>query len=449
MMGGIINGRPTKTFFVNMITRDITIRDAILDLLDNSIDGASRINKDDYSGLFIKITVNNNEFILEDNCGGFSLDIAKNYAFRFGRPESAQAIGGTVGRFGVGMKRSLFKMGKSFEVESKTEIDHYQVDIDVANWLIKTDFITNKKGDKEEIDDWNFDYVGITPEISNLDKEGTYIKVSGLYGEVSSQFRDDAFLVSLEDDIEKLLNFSLEKGIKIYLNGKLLKKKDIEIFNENTTPYNHEFEKGDVKYKIVAGLGSTGVPSSAGWYIYCNDRLVLSANKNEITGWGIDSVPKFNNDYAMFRGVVYLDSEDTIKLPLTTTKKGVDSSSDVYRLALTYMKEAMQNVISFLKEVRRLEDPNEYRKTVGDQQNKTINVVSLKSTTFEEIRKFISPPISYEELTIKPTEVRISFSVDRKLGELVKEYNGSKNFKELGLNVFNYYCEMEEILENE
>jgi hypothetical protein len=206
-MDGIINGRPTKTFFVNMITRDITIRDAILDLLDNSIDGASRINKDDYSGLFIKITVNNNEFVLEDNCGGFSLEIARNYAFRFGRPESAKVVGGTVGRFGVGMKRSLFKMGKSFEVESKSEIDHFQVDINVANWLTKTDIITNKDGDKEEIDDWNFDYVDINPEINNLDLKGTYIKVSELYDEVSAQFKDDAFLFSLEDDIEKLLKF--------------------------------------------------------------------------------------------------------------------------------------------------------------------------------------------------------------------------------------------------
>jgi hypothetical protein len=448
-MDGIINGRPTKTFFVNMITRDITIRDAILDLLDNSIDGASRINKDDYSGLFIKITVNNNEFVLEDNCGGFSLEIARNYAFRFGRPESAKVVGGTVGRFGVGMKRSLFKMGKSFEVESKSEIDHFQVDINVANWLTKTDIITNKDGDKEEIDDWNFDYVDINPEINNLDLKGTYIKVSELYDEVSAQFKDDAFLFSLEDDIEKLLNFSLEKGLKIYLNGKLLKKKDVEIFNENTTPYNHDFEKNGVKYKIIAGLGSTGAPSSAGWYIYCNDRLVLTANQNEITGWGIDSVPKFNNNHAMFRGIVYLDSEDTIKLPLTTTKKGIDSSSEVYRLALTYMKEAMQYVISFLKDVSKLEDPNEYRITVGDQQDKTINVVSLKSTVFENERKFIPPPINYEELTKKPTEVRISYSVDRKFGEHVKQYNGAKNFKELGLNIFDYYCQMEELLEDE
>jgi len=33
---------PTKEFFVKMITRDITLEDCILDLIDNSVDGAWR-----------------------------------------------------------------------------------------------------------------------------------------------------------------------------------------------------------------------------------------------------------------------------------------------------------------------------------------------------------------------------------------------------------------------
>ena len=124
-MKGNINGRPTKEFFVHMITRDITIRDAILDLLDNSVDGASKIQPDDFSGLFIKLNISEDEFVLEDNCGGFSLEIAQKYAFRFGRPSDTVTLGKTIGRFGVGMKRALFKMGAKFEVESKSEKDHF------------------------------------------------------------------------------------------------------------------------------------------------------------------------------------------------------------------------------------------------------------------------------------------------------------------------------------
>src|SRR4051794_40593306 len=36
------HANPTKRFFVRMITRDITLDDCILDLIDNSVDGAWR-----------------------------------------------------------------------------------------------------------------------------------------------------------------------------------------------------------------------------------------------------------------------------------------------------------------------------------------------------------------------------------------------------------------------
>lgn len=68
MTTNIIEGNPTKKFFIEMITRDISIEDAIIDLLDNSIDGANRINQNDYSNLYIDLTVNGNEFIIRDNC---------------------------------------------------------------------------------------------------------------------------------------------------------------------------------------------------------------------------------------------------------------------------------------------------------------------------------------------------------------------------------------------
>lgn len=446
-MAGIINGRPTKQFFVNMITRDITIREAILDLLDNSIDGASRLNPDDYSGLYVHITANKDEFILEDNCGGFSLNIAQKYAFRFGRPDEAELTKGSIGRFGIGMKRALFKMGKSFEVESKTEEDHFQVDVNQDDWLNKKE--TVKRGEiEEDIDDWSFDYVEINDSNKNLEAPGTYIRVGELENDVASEFNDNAFLVGLEDDIEKLLNFSLEKGIKITLNGKKLKKKNIEIFNDTSKPYCHNFEKGGVHYKICAGLGKTGEPGNAGWYIYCNDRLVVSANKDHNTSWGIDNIPRFNNDFAMFRGVVYLNSDDPLKLPLTTTKKGIDTSSEVYKILAFFMKESMLSVIGFLKDARKLENANEYRKLLGEQQDAFLNIIALKHHATEGSRKFIMPPLDYEEIAKKPKHVRIAFSADRSFAEKVKNHSGSKNFTALGEYLFDYYVKMEEV-ENE
>lgn len=62
-MANIIEGSPTKQFFIDMITRDISIEDAIMDLIDNSIDGANRMRPNgNYGGLRITMQVNEKGF---------------------------------------------------------------------------------------------------------------------------------------------------------------------------------------------------------------------------------------------------------------------------------------------------------------------------------------------------------------------------------------------------
>ena len=47
----MIKANPTREFFVNMLVRDILLKQAIIELIDNSIDGANFIAK----GLFDKL----------------------------------------------------------------------------------------------------------------------------------------------------------------------------------------------------------------------------------------------------------------------------------------------------------------------------------------------------------------------------------------------------------
>src|SRR5438874_13660935 len=93
----IIYAGPTKRFFVSMLTRDIELKDAILDLLDNCVDGAMRSrrsatagNENAYAGFYAKITVSQDGFEIKDNCGGIPRDIAENSAFVLGRPDMSR-----------------------------------------------------------------------------------------------------------------------------------------------------------------------------------------------------------------------------------------------------------------------------------------------------------------------------------------------------------------------
>ena len=83
-----IKASPTKELFIYMLTRDIPLIRAILDLVDNSVDGATRTQSgDDYSNFWIRIKCSKDRFSISDNCGGISVTLARDYAFRFGRPK--------------------------------------------------------------------------------------------------------------------------------------------------------------------------------------------------------------------------------------------------------------------------------------------------------------------------------------------------------------------------
>ena len=133
-----VHGEPAKNFFVNMLTRDIELRDAILDLLDNCVDGAHRViagrkkseqNFEDLNGFWAKIKMSSSKFTIEDNCGGIPWNIADEYAFRMGKPEEFAKPEGTIGMVGIGMKRAIFKLGRECFVHSHHLLDSFMVTI--------------------------------------------------------------------------------------------------------------------------------------------------------------------------------------------------------------------------------------------------------------------------------------------------------------------------------
>ena len=130
---------PTKRFFVSMLTRDITLTDAILDLVDNCLDGALRSagkGQVDYSKHLIRIELSEAFFKIADDCGGMSREIARNNAFKMGRELGDDRDGDTetIGMYGIGMKRALFKMGRDSVVRSFHAQDNFKVPISAA-WL--------------------------------------------------------------------------------------------------------------------------------------------------------------------------------------------------------------------------------------------------------------------------------------------------------------------------
>ena len=129
-----VDAKPVKSFFVEMLTRDIELIDAILDLLDNCVDGILRQRKDSsgekpYEGSNAKITFDENSFSISDNCGGIPWSL-HDYAFRMGKdPKDRDSDLPTVGVYGIGMKRAIFKIGKQCLISTRNQEDCYEVKI--------------------------------------------------------------------------------------------------------------------------------------------------------------------------------------------------------------------------------------------------------------------------------------------------------------------------------
>jgi len=165
-----INASPTKGLFISMLTHDLVLKDAIGDLVDNSVDGAHRVKGDDnYDGLCIKIEIKEDYFCIIDNCGGISIDLARDYVFRFGRPEEMPSTDHSIGQFGIGMKRALFQLGSCFEIESKSNKSYFVVKVNVDDWKIN--------------DKWEFEFDKMErykDEVPELERY-TKITVTSLY----------------------------------------------------------------------------------------------------------------------------------------------------------------------------------------------------------------------------------------------------------------------------
>ena len=284
--------------FVFILTRDIAHQAAIIELVDNSVDGARRVAADanKLSGFEVEIDFDSSKFSIRDNCGGIPLDVARDYAFRFGRAEGMARVPGSIGQFGVGMKRALFSFGRKYVVQSATESDWFRLEVDLEDWL-------------KDKNSWDFSLA----EYGQNDGGkpiGTRIEITDLIDDAARQFGLDYFRTRVENEIRHKHGLFISQGLAVRVLGSTIPSHRWQLFaDDQFGPEYFEKEYNGrgalVLARIYAGLGRSN-PSDAGWYVICNGRLVLSAEKSEKTGWGwqtaemdaTSGTPRFHNQFA-------------------------------------------------------------------------------------------------------------------------------------------------------
>lgn len=416
-----VNASPAKAFFVEMITRDIELQDAILDLLDNCIDGVRRLGKTKgahpYRGYHAKISFSEDVFVIEDNCGGIPFDIARKYAFMMGRPADYEARKtGGIGVYGIGMKRAIFKMGRSCVVLSDTAEKAFEVAI-TKEWL-------------EDDKDWNLEARAVGKQ---LRAHGTRIEIRNLHKHVSEDFAEGSeFRKEFIAIVRDAYSFLLDKGFRITVNEEEILAKIPSLLLEDANgngairPYIYRANIEGVKVFLVVGFrerpetppdeDSDTRPKyrsdDAGWTVVCNDRVVLPYDKSRQTGWGWGGVPSYHTQFIGISGFVFFEGYPS-DLPMTTTKRGVNANLDVYTTVRERMQTGVKFFTRFTNDWKGFDADPLFERASPVSVTEIERLVERSKLKLHSLRAFGDQEQSAPDLPASPREVthrRISFT---------------------------------------
>jgi len=438
-----INSMPTKRLFIDVLTRDISVEACILDLIDNSVDSYIRNEIIDRSEILLSIS--KDEFGIFDNCGGIEYNFLKTNVFRFGADILIRSKP-TLGIYGIGMKRAILKIGRKILMETDDGNSYCKINLDVNEW--------------SKSEDWKipFEYYKGS-RLSTNEKPYTKIVIKDLYDNIKKRFDLDSFINNINKAIHITYTFFITHNIDFYVND------DVKIepfviearYDDQYKPTKYQDCFEGVDFEITCFIDpkkgrTTRELGKRGWNVFCNKRLILAENTTEITGWsGPPELPKYHFLYNEFRGIVLIQSEDPSKLPLNTSKTGLDTESPIYHHIRNLMIKKARPLIDHLsrkydgeKEAldeveERMEDTETKAETEEEGESEKIRYVPL-----EEIKvgsTFRAPKMLKPR--IKMTSVQ--YSKPEKIVEKVKQSLGVSSNKKVGEKTFEYYVDLEGI----
>ncbi len=429
-----IFGGPTKRFFVSMLPRDITLEDAILDLIDNSVDGAMRTQKSrlkqkaPFRDFYASLTLSSDGFEIEDNCGGIPEAYVED-AFSLGRPslEKDKDLP-TIGMYGIGMKRAVFKIGNEALVQSNSKDGLFEVTY-TTDWLNPNNDLWDLPIDRYEPDKkagW-----GVTITITDVRRE------------IGKRFDNEAFINGLKGQISEHFGYLMQRGFSISMNGEELRPRTLQLaYNkhskENTIrPFDFEANFKGVDIKVAVGFFRPLVRESeidhelegpreadkAGVSVVCNDRVILLCDRTMKTGWGDGGVPRYHPQFRAIAGIVVFSSSAAEKLPISTTKRDLDVGSEVYLKARKVLMEGLKVFTSFTNKWKGMEEETE--KFFSGSRADAKTQVSLASQHGTTVRSESGAKKYVPRLPLPPTrdpQRRISFLRNESKIKLVSEY---------------------------
>lgn len=437
-----INASPRKKLFIDILTQDIKVETCIFDLIDNSFDSYVRNKIEERRE--IKLTINNDNFEIYDTCGGIEKETLKKNVFRFGA-ESLDKEEPTLGMYGIGLKRSIFKMGDKITMETDDGKDYSLMDMTVTEW--------QQQGEH----DWDIPFETDKSNLANGALPYTRIKVSELHKEIVNKFTLDTFKNDILESLKRSYCLIIKNHIDFtYNKNNVVPYPLIVPYDDNYTPSVHIETYNELDINIICfidprkGERLKDAVNKRGWNLFCNNRLILANDIYDTTGWiggekhDKSILPKYHSIYNEFRGIVFLKSNNPFNLPLNTAKDNLNTEDKNYNYVLKKMIKTARPVVNYLTKKYAKEQKQEeaIEETIEETIDENYNPEEINATEIEKTSEFKAPT----RTVIKEKEMTtITYLKEKKLVDIVRSHLGVKSNKEAGKRTFDFYVKMEDL----
>lgn len=270
--------------------------------------------------------------------------------------------------------------------------------------------------------------------------------MSELYPDIEDEISDPTFANRLKKLISRDYSIYISKGFQIFVEGDGIDDYGYAVRQSGAfAPFRHQYtDESGVEVEIIAGMAAAPPddvgPSDEtietayfGWFVLCNDRVVLAANKSDKTVWGDEDFNIWHYQYNGFMGMALFHSGKAGLLPWTTTKRDIDESSPIYRRAVTQMKKATLSWIEYT-----------------NKRKADLEAAKAKESQGTIVSPFLIRQDSDFKVPETPRAPRVkvaNISYSRPLAEVRKVAKAlgyqHMNYRDVGIKTFEYYLENE------
>lgn len=351
---------PSKRMYQSIIA-DYDTETSLCELIDNALDAWVKGGKSKLLEILLTIDVQQQVIVVIDNAGG----IKESDILNIIAPGHTSNLGdeSTIGVFGVGSKRAVVALGQKIKISTRFANEKTLVVEYDDQWL--------------QQDTWEMEYY---TETINISPASTKVEVTMLRSVL-----DESLIERLYEHIgSTYARFLTTKSVRIKINGDPLKAVVYDkswSYPPNYEPQNVTFSipvesERSIDVQLIGGLiGKDQVGEGRyGVYFYCNDRLVLQADKSYDFGFSIGQAGLPHPQLNLMRVIVNMTGSP-IRMPWNSSKTGINFKNAIFqrirprivqlvtyyaRLARKFVGDVDENVYKFNKgqiTEAKLDDP--------------------------------------------------------------------------------------------